>query len=155
EEKYRNIVIFVIKNCMVFFPSEVEIAFNDIEEFYLWIDTLSPSIDLKEKAGLLCRIIYDKNKKQLKDFFENLEMTLVNLISKQYSLLRPDELNLKCAILYFFDAIAYIYYNKHRNYNLWVEQIFSQNLDINYINNGEAELFSTFIIFRILTKIIA
>lgn len=154
EERIKILVIFAIKNCMIFHINEIDMAINDIEEFYIWYDTLSPIYDLREKAGLLCRIIYDKYKKNLREFFESLERNLLNLTEKEFQQggLDFNETNLKCAILYFFENLTYLYFNKHRNYEIWVKKIFLQPLDLENFKNPNSEIFSKFIILRILMK---
>jgi hypothetical protein len=159
EERYKSLIIFTIKNCMGFRISEIELAMSDVEEFYTWYDTLSPVYDLREKAGLLARMIYEKNKKTLKDFYENLEINLLNLTDKELLQLSEgglnfEETNLKCSLLYFFEAMAYIYFNKHRNYKMWIERILLQPLDVKIIVNCNLEIFSRFIMMRLLMKTI-
>jgi hypothetical protein len=142
DEKLKCLIIFVIKNCLCFNPSEIDLAQSDIEEFYLWYDTLSPIYDLREKAGLLCRIMYDKYKKQLKDFYETLENDLLNLTYNN------SDGNLRCGILSFFDSIAFIYFNKHRDYDKWVNNLLLNPLTM------QTDIFSKYIILRILMKFI-
>jgi hypothetical protein len=157
DDKLQNIVIFVINNCLCFSSIEIELAQGDIEDFYTWYDTLSPAYDLREKAGMLVRIIYDKFKKNMKPFFANLENELLNLSLKEYASvfeggqqLNADEINLKCGLLSFFDYLAYIYFNKHRDYDMWIWKILLNPLK----TFQQTEPFSKYIILRILMKII-
>jgi len=161
-ERYENIIYFIIKNCMFFTSSDVEMFNNDIEEFYIWYDNLNPMYDLREKAGLLARIIYDRNKQTLKEIFSNLEKELLKLCEKENpeyfgyqgiaSFISPEEANLKCGLLYFFECLCFIYYNKHKDYDLWVNKILFSHFDSLRKNRGD--IFSKFIIFRIFIKII-
>jgi hypothetical protein len=157
EDKLKNILIFVINNCLCFSSIEIDLAQNDIEEFYTWYDTLSPAYDLREKAGLLARIIYDKFKKNLKPFFTSLESELLTLSVKEYSSvheggaqLNANEINLRCGLLSFFDYLAYIYFNKHRDYEIWIWRILLASLK----NVYQTEPFSKYLVIRILMKII-
>lgn len=161
KQRYENLVYFIIKNCMFFTHADIEIFNNDIEEFYIWYDNLNPMFDLREKAGLLARIIYDRNKSHLKELFENLEKQLLQLCEKENpeyfgynypSCITPDELNLKCGLLYFFESLCFVYYNKHRDYDLWINKILFSHFDL--LKKKKGEIFSKFIVIRILLKII-
>ncbi len=161
-ERYENIIYFIIKNCMFFTAGDVEMFNNDIEEFYIWYDNLNPMYDLREKAGLLARIIYDRNKHSLKVIFENLEKELLKLCEKENpeyfsfqgiaSCITPEEANLKCGLLYFFESLCFIYYNKHKDYDLWINKILFSHFDS--LGKGKGDIFSKFIVFRIFIKII-
>lgn len=159
-DKVKNILIFAIRNCLTFKVSEIELARSDCEEFYTWYDTLSVCYDLREKAGILCRIIYEKYKKEIRDVYNELENELLNLTQKELALLKSgqyltfEETNLKCALLSMFDNISVMYFNKKRDYNKWLNQILMCQLDINVINAKGSEIFSKFIIIRLISKII-
>jgi len=140
------LIIFTINNCFCFSEHEVEMS-SDIEEFYNWFDNLSPSYDLREKAGLLVRIIYDRYKKEMKDIFSTIEVNLLELVED--NTLQPDKVNLKCGILCFFECLALLYFDKYTDYKLWVYRIFLQVL-----NSTGIEQFSNFIVLRIMMKII-
>jgi hypothetical protein len=136
-------------------------AQNDYEEFYTWYDTLSFAYDLRAKAGLLCRIIYEKYRKEIKPIYKQLETELLSLTTKEMEQLMQsgktlsyEETNLKCAILSHFEAICIHYFNDKRDYNKWIYQILLSQLDVNMINMKGSEIFSKFIIMRILHFII-
>ena len=160
-ERITNILLFAIKHCLTFTISEITMAQNDYEEFYTWYDTLSFAYDLRAKAGLLCRIIYEKYRKEIKPIYKQLETELLSLTTKEMEqlvqsgkTLSYEETNLKCAILSHFEAICIHYFNDKRDYNKWIYQILLSQLDVNMINMKGSEIFSKFIIMRILHFII-
>jgi len=153
-DRIQNLIVFSVKNCMTFRQDEIEMAFNDVEEFYTYYDTMTPQFDLREKSALLCRIIYDKHKKNLKDFHQNLENELVVLTQRDCigEKLTFEERNLKCGLLFYFEALAYIYSNKNRSWKNWVRNVLLLPLKIEYVCDSNKEIFSTFLILRILMK---
>lgn len=166
EDKMKELLLFSIQNCLTFKIQEINMAICDAEEFYNWYDSLSPMVDLRQKAGVLCRIIYERYKKDIKEFICSLEIELINLIQKEMTFLHSntpktsliclsfDEINLKCALLSFFETIAVYYYNKKSDYDKWINSIFLSQLDLHITNANNSEMFSKFIIIRILTTII-
>ena len=155
-ERIQNLIVFAIRNCMTLTRDEIEMALNDVEEFYIYYDTMTPQFDLREKSALLCRIIYDKYKKILKDFHQNLDEEIINLTKRDFegNPLNFEESNLKCGMLFYFESLAYVYSNKIRNWTMWIQVVLLNPLDINLVCKTSKEIFSTFIILRILMKII-
>ena len=159
-DKVKNLLIFAVRNCLTFKLSEIELAKSDSEEFFMWFDTLSVLYDLREKAGIFCRIIYEKFKKEIKDVYAELENELLNLTQKEMYLLQNgnslsfEEINLKCALLSMFDNISDMYFSKKRDYQKWLNYILMNQIDINIVNAKGSEIFSKFIIIRLLSKII-
>ena len=146
KNRIQNIIIFTINSCFCFTTNEIEMA-NEIEEFYMYYDNQSPVYDLREKAGLLCRIIFDRYKKEMKDIFNTIEVNILELAEDNY--LSSEKINLKCNILCFFESIALLFYDKNIDFKLWVYRIL-----LPILNNPGIEQFSNFLVLRILMKII-
>ena len=53
-----------------------------------------------------------------------------------------------------FDNISDMYFSKKRDYQKWLNYILMNQIDINIVNAKGSEIFSKFIIIRLLSKII-
>ena len=161
KDNIKNILLFVIKKCLIFNDYEIYIAQENCENFYLCFTDFSSLYDIKTKSGALCNLLYNIFRKKNNDIFKELENNLVSLTLKEDSLLTMnqtlsgDELNIKCALLLFFYYLDdYFYLNDKEGTDI-VEKIFLSQIDINVMKKKGKEIFSTFIIIRLLTKIVS
>ena len=153
KDNIKFLLFFVIKKCFIFNENEIFLAQENCENFYLCFTEYSSLYDIKNISGNLCNLIYTIFKKKYNDIFKFLENNLISLTLKenQNSNLTGDELNIKCAFLIFF-----YYLEDYFSQNIeFIEKIFLTQIDENIIIHKGKEIFSTFIIIRILTKIIA
>ena len=160
KENTKLILSFIIKNCFIFNDNEIYLAQESCENFYLCFTEYSSLYDLKTLSGNLCNLIYTIFRKKYIDIFKFFENNLINLTLKENQLLQisqnlsGDELNLKCALLLFFYYLE-DYYNLNTEQNTQIiEKIFLTQINEEVIIKKGKEIFSTFIIIRLLTKII-
>ena len=160
KENTKLILSFIIKNCFIFNDNEIYLAQESCENFYLCFTEYSSLYDLKTLSGNLCNLIYTIFRKKYIDIFQFFENNLINLTLKENQLLQisqnlsGEELNLKCALLLFFYYLE-DYYNLNTEQNTQIiEKIFLTQIDEEVIIKKGKEIFSTFIIIRLLTKII-
>ena len=160
KENTKFILSFIIKNCFIFNDNEIYSAQESCENFYLCFTEYSSFYDLKTLSGNLCNLIYTIFRKKYIDIFQFFENNLINLTLKENQLLQisqnlsGEELNLKCALLLFFYYLE-DYYNLNTEQNTQIiEKIFLTQIDEEVIIKKGKEIFSTFIIIRLLTKII-
>ena len=160
KENTKLILSFIIKNCFIFNDNEIYSAQESCENFYLCFTEYSSFYDLKTLSGNLCNLIYTIFRKKYIDIFQFFENNLINLTLKENQLLQisqnlsGEELNLKCALLLFFYYLE-DYYNLNTEQNTQIiEKIFLTQIDEEVIIKKGKEIFSTFIIIRLLTKII-
>ena len=160
KENTKLILSFIIKNCFIFNDNEIYLAQESCENFYLCFTEYSSLYDLKTLSGNLCNLIYTIFRKKYIDIFKFFENNLINLTLKENQLLQisqnlsGEELNLKCALLLFFYYLE-DYYNLNTEQNTQIiEKIFLTQIDEEVIIKKGKEIFSTFIIIRLLTKII-
>ena len=130
------------------------------EDFYLWFcNSDSFQYDLRGKAGRVCRIIYDIFRKEIKDIYLSMENDLYALTEKEYNLLQnnqslnDDQLNIKCALLSYYYYTDNHFSSKKLNKHKWFDQILLSQMDPKVIIKKKNEIFSTFLIMYILTKI--
>ena len=161
KEKIKSILFFIIKKSLIFNDYEIYIAQENCENFYLCFTELSSLYDLKSKAGNVCNLIYTVFRKKHLDIFQEFENNLISLTTKENELLKinktlsGEELNIKCALLFFFYYLD-DYFNLNNEKQLVnISKIFMEQININIIKKKDKEVFSTFIIIRILTKIIS
>ena len=135
-------------------------AQESCENFYLCFTEYSSLYDLKTISGNLCNLIYTIFKKKYLDIFQNFENELISMISKENQLLQisqnlsGEELNFKCALLLFFYNLE-DYYNLNTEKNAEIiDKIFLSQIEEDIIIRKGKEIYSTFIIIRILTKIL-
>ena len=158
-DKIQKLLIFIIKNYLVFNINDIELSNNNPEEFYLNLDNLSIGYDMREKGGFLFRIICDMYKKELKDFFLNVENELLNLINKEINLYQNkqnpnfNDINLKLGIYSCFCYIAVIYFNKKRDYDKWINKILLINFENEFLLKSN-EIFSKYLVIKIFSKIL-
>ncbi len=158
-DKIQKLLIFIIKNYLVFNINDIELSNNNPEEFYYNLDNLSIGYDMREKGGFLYRIIYDMYKKELKDFFLNVENELLNLINKEINLYQNkqnpnfNDINLKLGIFSSFYYIAVIYFNKKRDYDKWINKILLINFENEFLLKSN-EIFSKYLVIKIISKIL-
>ena len=160
KENTKLILSFIIKNCFIFNDNEIYLAQESCENFYLCFTEYSSLYDIKTISGNLCNLIYTIFRKKYLDIFQFFENNLITLTLKENQLLQisqnlsGDELNLKCALLLFFYYLE-DYYNLNTEKNTEIiEKIFLTQIDQEIIIKKGKEIFSTFIIIRILTRII-
>ena len=160
KENTKLILSFIIKNCFIFNDNEIYLAQKSCENFYLCFTEYSSLYDLKTLSGNLCNLIYTIFRKKYIDIFQFFENNLISLTLKENQLLQisqnlpGEELNLKCALLLFFYYLE-DYYNLNTEQNTQIiEKIFLTQIDQEIIIKKGKEIFSTFIIIRLLTKII-
>ena len=160
KENTKLILSFIIKNCFIFNDNEIYLAQESCENFYLCFTEYSSLYDLKTLSGNLCNLIYTIFRKKYIDIFQFFENNLISLTLKENQLLQisqnlsGEELNLKCALLLFFYYLE-DYYNLNTEQNTQIiEKIFLTQIDEEVIIKKGKEIFSTFIIIRLLTKII-
>ena len=158
-EKLQNLIIFILKNYLAFKVNDIIRGQDEPEDFYLWFTNSDFfQYDIRGKAGLLCRIIYDIYKKEIKDIYVSMENDLYNLTQKEYNLLQnnqdlnDDQLNIKCALLSYYYYTDTHFSSKKLDKNKWYDQILLLQIDPNIIKKKK-EIFSTFLIIYILTKI--
>ena len=161
KEKIKSILFFIIKKCLIFNDYEIYIAQENCENFYLCFTEFSSLYDLKSKSGNLCNLIYNIFRKNNIDIFQEFENNLISLTTKEYELLKinqtlsGEELNIKCALLFFFYYLDDYFNLNGKNGWAKISKIFLEQIDIGIIKKKGKEVFSTFIIIRILTKIIS
>ena len=161
KENTKLILSFIIKKCFVFNDNEIYMAQESCENFYLCFTEYSTFYDIKTISGNLCNLIYTIFKKKYIDIFQFFENNLVSLTVKENQLLQisqnlsGDELNMKCALLLFFYYLEdYYNLNTEKNSDI-IDKIFLSQLEEEIIIKKGKEIFSTFIIIRILTKILS
>ena len=160
KEKIKKILYFIIKKCLIFNEYEIFIAQENYENFYLCFTEFSSVYDIKGKSGALCNLLYTIFKKKNKDIFQEFENNLITLIIKENELLKikqnlsGNELNIKCALLLFFYYLD-DYFSLNSKDEEKINKILLQQIDIEIISNKGKEIFSSFIIIRLLTKIVS
>ena len=160
KEKVKIILYFIIKNCLIFNEHEIYIAQENYENFYLCFTEFSSIYDIKTKSGALCNLIYTILRKKYIDVFQEFENNLISLTIKENELLKinqflsGDELNIRCALLLFFYYLE-DYFNLNSNNEEKICKLFLDQLDIEIIKRKGKEIFSSFIIIRLLTKIVS
>ena len=160
KENIKLILSFIIKKCFIFNENEIYLAQENCENFYLCFTEYSSFYDLKTISGNLCNLIYTILRKKYLDVFQSFEKDLISLTSKENQLLQisqnlsGEELNLKCALLLFFYYLEdYYNLNTEKNSEI-IDKIFLEQINEDIIIKKGKEIFSTFIIIRILTKIL-
>ena len=158
-EKFQNLIIFILKNYLAFKPKDIIKGVEEPEDFYLWFTNSDFfQYDIRGKAGLVCRIIYDIFRKEIKDIYASMENELYNLTGKEYYLLQSsqnltdEQLNIKCSLLSYYYYTDTHFSSKKLNKQKWYDQILLLQIDPNVIKKKK-EIFSTFLIIYILTKI--
>ena len=167
-DKIKKLILFILKNYLIFKPREIIMGQTDPEEFYLWFcNSTTGECHVRAKAGQLCRKIYDTYKDELKDIFNSLENDLFNLTAKEYNLLMDNnfnnkeyladfQINIKCAILSFYYYIDNFFMKKDIDSHKWVNQILLSQLNTDFIykklNN---EIFSIFIVINMLSNVVS
>jgi len=161
KDNIKIILLFIIKKCLIFNDYEIFIAQENCENFYLCFTEFSSLYDIKAKSGALCNLLFTTFRKKNNDIFKEFENNLVSLTLKEDNLLAMnqvlsgDELNIKCALLLFFYYLEdYFYLNDAQGTDI-IEKIFLSQIDLNVIKKKGKEIFSTFIIIRLLTKIVS
>jgi hypothetical protein len=157
KENIKTLLFFVIKKCLIFNENEIFLAQENCENFFLCFTEYSSLYNLKNISGNLCNLIYTIFRKKYNDIFKFFENNLISLTLKenQNQILSGDELNLKCAFLIFFYYLDdYLNINNSQNID-FIEKIFLAQIDENIIISKGKEIFSTFIIILILTKILS
>lgn len=161
KDNIKIILLFIIKKCLIFNEYEIYIAQKNCENFYLCFTEFSSLYDIKTKSGALCNLLHSIFRKKNNDIFKELENNLISLTLKEDSLLAMnqklsgDELNIKCALLLFFYYID-DYFNLDSKQEVdMIEKIFLSKIDISVMKKKEKEIFSSFIIIRLLTKIVS
>ena len=161
KENTKLILSFIIQKCLIFNDNEIYMAQESSENFYLCFTEYSSFYDIKTISGNLCNLMYTIFRKKYLDIFKFFESNLISLTTKENQLLQinqdlsGDELNLKCALLLFFYYLE-DYYNLNimKNSEI-IEKVFLWQIDEEIIIKKGKEIFSTFIIIRILTKILS
>ena len=158
KDNTKTLLSFIIKNCFVFNDNEIYLAQESCENFFLCFTEYSYFYDIKTISGNICSLIYTIFKKKYMDIFQFFENSLISLTLKENQLMQisqklsGEELNLKCALLLFFYYLEE-YYNSNTQQNLdFIEKVFLSQLNEEIIIKKNKEIFSTFIIIRILTK---
>ena len=162
KEKIKIILLFIIKKCLIFNDYEMNIAQESYENFYLcFTEFCSLYDDIKGKSGTLCNLLYTIFRKKYIDIFKELENNLISLTIKENELLKinqllsGDELNIKCALLLFFYYLDdYFSLNNAQDIEI-LQNLFLTQIDIEIIKQKGKEIYSSFIIIRLLTKIVA
>ena len=161
KENTKLILTFIIKKCFVFNDNEINLAVESNENFYLCFTEYSSYYDIKTSSGNLCNLIYTIFHKKYIDIFKYFENNLISLTAKEIQLIQisqnlpGEELNLKCALLLFFYYLE-DYYNLNTDKSCEIiNQIFLSQINEEIIIKKGNEIFSTFIIIRILTKILS
>ena len=161
KENTKLILFFIIKKCFIFNDNEIYMAQESCENFYLCFTEYSTSYDIKNISGNLCNLIYNIYRKKYFDIFQFFENNLISLTVKENQLLQisqnlsGDELNMKCALLLFFYYLEdYYNLNTEKNSDI-IDKMFLSQLDEEIIIKKGKEIFSTFIIILILTKILS
>ena len=159
-DKFNYLLIFILKNYLAFKPKEIMMGQEEPEDFYLWFcNSDSFQYDLRGKAGRVCRIIYDIFRKEIKDIYASMENDLYALTEREYNLLQnnqslnDDQLNIKCALLSYYYYTDTHFGSKKLNKHKWFDQILLSQIDPKVIMKKKNEIFSTFLIMYILTKI--
>jgi len=159
-EKFQNLLVFILKNYLAFKPKEIMMGQEEPEDFYLWFcNSDSFQYDLRGKAGRVCRLIYDIYRKEIKDIYASLENDLYSLTEKEYNLLQnnqtlnDNQLNIKCALLSYYYYVDNHFGSKKLNKHKWFDQILLSQIEPSIILKKKNEIFSTFLIMYILTKI--
>ena len=159
-EKLKNLLIFILTNYLVFKPKEIIMGQEEPEDFYLWfINSDCAQYDLRGKAGLVCRFIYDVFRKEIKDIYLSMENDLYDLVKKEINLLKnnrylnDEQLNIKCALLSYYYYTDSYFGSKKLDKHKWFDEILLVHIDPNFIIKKKNEFFSIFITMYILTKI--
>ena len=161
KENTKIILSFIIKKCFIFNENEIYMAQESCENFFLCFTEYSSFYDIKTISGNLCNLIYTIFHKKYFDIFKFFENDLISFIAKENQLMQisqnlpGEELNLKCALLLFFYYLEdYYNLNTEKNSEI-IDQIFLSQIKEEIIIKKGKEIFSTFIIIRILTKILS
>ena len=159
KEKIKNLLLFILKNYFSLKPKEIMLGQNEPEEFYLlFYNSDSNHYDLRGIAGKVCRIIYDIFGKEIKDIYLSFENELFSLTKLEYDLinknqhLTDNQINLKLSLLLYYYHVDTHFSSKKLDKQKWLEQILLSQIDTNVIIKKN-EIFSTFFIMYILTKI--
>ena len=159
KEKIKNLLLFILKNYFALKSKEIMMGQNEPEEFYLlFYNSDSNHYDLRGIAGKVCRIIYDIFGKEIKDIYLSFENELFSLTKLEYELLNKNQylndnqLNLKLSLLLYYYHVDTHFSSKKIDKQKWLEQILLSQIDPNIIIKKN-EIFSTFFIIYILTKI--
>ena len=161
KENTKIILSFIIKKCFVFNENEIYMAQESCENFFLCFTEYSSFYDIKTISGNLCNLIYTIFRKKYSEIFKFFENNLISLIAKENQLLQisqnlpGEELNLKCALLLFFYYLEDYYNLNIEKNNEIIDKIFLSQINEEIIIKKGKEIFSTFIIIRILTKILS
>lgn len=111
QDKLFNLITFIIKNCLVLSSTEIDIASEDMEEFYNYFNNLSVKYDFREKTGFLTRIIYEKFPKEIKPILVKVDEMLNDCVNSNNNNGNNKEMdNMKFAILSFYEYIAHVYF---------------------------------------------
>ena len=160
EERIKEILYFIIKKCLTFNEYDISIAQENYENFYLCFTEFNSLYDIKTKSGELCNLIYAFFGKKYSCIFQEFENNLISLTIKENELMQinqklsGEESNLKCALLLFFYYLD-DYFSLNKKDEEKINKILLEQIDIEIINNKEKEIFSSFIILRLLTKMIS
>ena len=161
KDKIKSLIYFIIKKCLVFSEYEIFSAQEDYENFYLNFTEISSLYDIKTKSGALCNLIYTIFRKKYIDIFQEFENNLISLTIKENELfkvnqiLSGDELNIKCALLLFFYYLDdYFNLNNDKDEEK-ICKIFLEQINVDIIKRKGREIFSSFIIIKLLTKIVS
>ena len=160
KEKIKMLLLFILKNYFAFKPKEIIMGLNEPEEFYLWFyNSDAYHQDLRRKAGSVCRIIYDIFRKEIKDLYLSMENELYSLTKLEYELINKNQrlndaqINNKLSLLSYYYYVDTHFGSKKLDKQKWLEQILLSQIDTNIIIKKKQEIFSTFLIMYILTKI--
>ena len=161
KENTKLLLSFIIKNCFIFNDNEIYLAQESCENFYLCFTEYSYFYEIKSISGNLCSLIYTIFRKKYSDIFQFYENNLISLTLKENQLLQlskslsGEELNFKCALLLFFYYLEeYFSLNLSKNSEFF-ENIFLAQIDEEIIIKKGKEIFSSFIIIKILSKILS
>ena len=161
KENTKLLLSFIIKNCFIFNDNEIYLAQESCENFYLCFTEYSYFYEIKSISGNLCSLIYTIFRKKYSDIFQFYENNLISLTLKENQLLQlskslsGEELNFKCALLLFFYYLEeYFSLNLSKNSEFF-ENIFLAQIDEEIIIKKGKEIFSSFIVIKILSKILS
>ena len=161
KEKIKIILTFIIQKCLIFNDYEINMAQENLENFYLSFTEFSSLNDIKTKSGELCNLIFTIFRRKYMDIFQEFENTLISLTIKENELLKinqtlsGNELNIKCALLLFFNYLDdYFNLDKKENEEKF-NKFFLEQINIEFIKKKGNEIFSSFIIIRLLTKVLS
>ena len=159
KDKIKLLILFIIKNYLIFKPKEIMMGQNEPEEFYLWFyNSDAYHYDLRRRGGSICRIIYDIFKKDIKDVYLSIENELYSLTELEYNLinknqyLNDNQINIRLALLSYYYYVDLHFSSKKIDKHKWIEQILLSQIDPNIIIKKN-EIFSTFLTMYVLSKI--